>query len=148
MPPLTPSILSGSSDWMKDRNGHPDTGIPNLVAVLRMRGCVRIELYQGRDLVSRLAAFLGSPPDGIFVVRPAVWQSKLLSGFNQTHALFKLTYYPNPTGLARAPHYLNPMLLRSVPRPNGFIAPSPPSPAPKPPTSPGWVHEIKHDGFR
>jgi hypothetical protein len=32
-----------------------------------MRGCVRIELYQGRDLVSRLAAFLGSPPDGIFV---------------------------------------------------------------------------------
>jgi len=41
-----------------------------------MRGCVRIELYQGRDLVSRLAAFLGSPPDGIFVVRTAPFQAR------------------------------------------------------------------------
>jgi bifunctional non-homologous end joining protein LigD len=40
------------------------------------------------------------------------------------------------------------MLLRSVPRPNGFIEPCLPSPAPKPPTGPGWIHEIKHDGFR
>jgi bifunctional non-homologous end joining protein LigD len=41
------------------------------------------------------------------------------------------------------------MLLRSVrPRPNGFIEPCLPSPAPKPPAGAGWLHEIKHDGFR
>jgi ATP-dependent DNA ligase len=55
---------------------------------------------------------------------------------------------PNPTGLARAPRYLYRMLLRSVPRPNGFIEPCLPSPAAKPPTGPGWIHKIKHDGFR
>jgi hypothetical protein len=41
------------------------------------------------------------------------------------------------------------MWLRSVrARPNGFIEPCLPSPAPKPPASTGWIHEIKHDGFR
>jgi bifunctional non-homologous end joining protein LigD len=40
------------------------------------------------------------------------------------------------------------MLLRSVPRPNGFIEPCLPSPAPKPPAGAGWIHEIKLDGFR
>jgi bifunctional non-homologous end joining protein LigD len=40
------------------------------------------------------------------------------------------------------------MLLRVRPRPNGFIEPCLPSPAPKPPAGPGWIHEIKHDGFR
>src|SRR5215467_9565924 len=39
------------------------------------------------------------------------------------------------------------MLLRLRPRPNGFIEPCLPSPAPKPPAGPGWIHEIKHDGF-
>jgi bifunctional non-homologous end joining protein LigD len=40
-------------------------------------------------------------------------------------------------------------MLRSLrPRPNGFIEPCLPSPAPKPPAGPTWVHEIKHDGFR
>jgi ATP-dependent DNA ligase len=29
-----------------------------------------------------------------------------------------------------------------------FIEPCPPSPAPKPPAGPNWIHEIKHDGFR
>ena len=29
-----------------------------------------------------------------------------------------------------------------------FIEPCLPSPADKPPSGPGWVHEIKHDGFR
>ena len=29
-----------------------------------------------------------------------------------------------------------------------FIEPCLPSPAPKPPTGPNWIHEIKHDGFR
>jgi ATP-dependent DNA ligase len=32
-----------------------------------------------------------------------------------------------------------------VPR---FIPPCLPSPADRPPSGPGWVHEIKHDGFR
>jgi bifunctional non-homologous end joining protein LigD len=40
------------------------------------------------------------------------------------------------------------MLLRLGPRPNGFIEPCLPRPAPKPPAGPGWIHEIKHDGFR
>src|SRR5262245_49768184 len=30
----------------------------------------------------------------------------------------------------------------------GFIPPSLPSPAERPPTGPGWVYEIKHDSFR
>src|SRR5215831_11298223 len=29
-----------------------------------------------------------------------------------------------------------------------FIEPCLPSPAERPPSGPGWVHEIKHDGFR
>jgi bifunctional non-homologous end joining protein LigD len=33
-------------------------------------------------------------------------------------------------------------------RPIGFIAPAQPIGAPRPPTGPGWIHEIKHDGFR
>ena len=30
----------------------------------------------------------------------------------------------------------------------GIIAPCLPSPAKAPPSGPGWLHEIKHDGFR
>jgi ATP-dependent DNA ligase len=30
----------------------------------------------------------------------------------------------------------------------GFIRPALPSPAPAPPSGPGWGHEIKHDGYR
>jgi bifunctional non-homologous end joining protein LigD len=33
-------------------------------------------------------------------------------------------------------------------RPAGFIEPCQPSPAPRPPSGPGWLHEIKHDGYR
>jgi hypothetical protein len=40
------------------------------------------------------------------------------------------------------------MLLRLRARPNGFIEPCLPSAAPKPPAGSGWIHEIKHDGFR
>ena len=40
------------------------------------------------------------------------------------------------------------MLLRSRRAPSGFIAPCLPSPAERPPSGPGWIHEIKHDGFR
>jgi bifunctional non-homologous end joining protein LigD len=38
------------------------------------------------------------------------------------------------------------MLLRL--RPSGFIEPCLPSPAECPPSGPGWIHEIKHDGYR
>jgi bifunctional non-homologous end joining protein LigD len=31
---------------------------------------------------------------------------------------------------------------------SAFIEPCLPSPAERPPSGPGWVHEIKHDGFR
>jgi len=40
-------------------------------------------------------------------------------------------------------------MLRSVSRPAAVaIEPCLPRPAHKPPTGPGWLHEIKHDGFR
>jgi hypothetical protein len=41
------------------------------------------------------------------------------------------------------------VLLRERTRPGlGIIAPCLPSPAKAPPSGPGWIHEIKHDGFR
>jgi bifunctional non-homologous end joining protein LigD len=40
-----------------------------------------------------------------------------------------------------------PMLLRRVAFPD-FCEPCLPSPAAKPPAGAGWLHEIKHDGFR
>jgi len=39
------------------------------------------------------------------------------------------------------------MLLRRVTFPD-FCEPCLPSPAEKPPVGAGWLHEIKHDGFR
>ena len=40
------------------------------------------------------------------------------------------------------------MSLRERTRPGlGIIEPCPPSPAKAPPSGPGWIHEIKHDGF-
>src|SRR5436190_7141314 len=53
----------------------------------------------------------------------------------------------SPTRLARAPRYLYPMLLRRVAFPD-FCEPCLHSPAAKPPAGAGWLHEIKHDGFR
>jgi bifunctional non-homologous end joining protein LigD len=41
------------------------------------------------------------------------------------------------------------MSLRERTRPGlGIIEPCLPSPAERPPSDPGWLHEIKHDGFR
>ena len=40
------------------------------------------------------------------------------------------------------------MSLYSRPLPPGFIAPCLPTSAPRPPSDDGWLHEIKHDGFR
>ncbi len=37
------------------------------------------------------------------------------------------------------------MVLRAR---NGLIEPCLPKPAKAPPSGPGWIHEIKHDGFR
>jgi bifunctional non-homologous end joining protein LigD len=39
------------------------------------------------------------------------------------------------------------MLVRRI-RTDGFVDPCIPSRAPKPPSGPGWVHEVKHDGYR
>jgi ATP-dependent DNA ligase len=39
-------------------------------------------------------------------------------------------------------------MLRTRLPPSGFIEPCLPSPAEHPPSGPGWIHEIKHDGFR
>src|ERR671925_1676616 len=39
-------------------------------------------------------------------------------------------------------------MLHMRPRLTGFIEPCLPSPAAKPPAGDGWLHEIKHDGFR
>jgi len=47
------------------------------------------------------------------------------------------------------PNYLARMSLRERTRPGlGLIEPCLPSPAKAPPSGPGWLHEIKHDGFR
>ena len=40
------------------------------------------------------------------------------------------------------------MLLMSRTVPAGFIAPFLPMTAPRPPSGPVWLHEVKHDGFR
>jgi ATP-dependent DNA ligase len=40
------------------------------------------------------------------------------------------------------------MLSRTRLPPSGFIEPCLPSSAERPPSGPGWIHEIKHDGYR
>jgi bifunctional non-homologous end joining protein LigD len=50
---------------------------------------------------------------------------------------------------AAARYYVTAMSLRTSPRPvSGFIEPCLPRSIESPPAGPGWVHEIKHDGFR
>jgi ATP-dependent DNA ligase len=49
--------------------------------------------------------------------------------------------------------YIRRMVLRSsrgrpVHAPAGFIHPCQPTVAKRPPNGPGWVHELKHDGYR
>jgi ATP-dependent DNA ligase len=44
----------------------------------------------------------------------------------------------------RRPQPIIPAMLR----PARWINPCEPTAAPKPPSGPGWLHEIKHDGFR
>jgi bifunctional non-homologous end joining protein LigD len=45
--------------------------------------------------------------------------------------------------------YVSDRSLRERTRPGlGIIEPCLPSPAKVPPSGPGWIHEIKHDGFR
>jgi ATP-dependent DNA ligase len=40
------------------------------------------------------------------------------------------------------------MLRLHAVRPLDFIEPCQPATAVKPPIGPGWIHEIKHDGYR
>jgi bifunctional non-homologous end joining protein LigD len=40
------------------------------------------------------------------------------------------------------------MLSRTRLPASGFIEPCLPFPAARPPSGPGWIHEIKHDGYR
>src|SRR5262245_30997665 len=49
---------------------------------------------------------------------------------------------------AAASYLVSAMLLRARRTPPGFIGPGLPCPAERPPSGPGWIHEIKHDGFR
>jgi ATP-dependent DNA ligase len=39
-------------------------------------------------------------------------------------------------------------MAASLIRADGFVAPCIPTLAHKPPSGPGWGHEIKHDGYR
>ena len=47
---------------------------------------------------------------------------------------------------ARASYLIRMLLLPTLPA--GFIAPCLPMTAPRPPSGPLWLHEVKHDGFR
>jgi ATP-dependent DNA ligase len=47
---------------------------------------------------------------------------------------------------ARASYLIRMLLLPTLPA--GFIAPCLPMTAPRPPSGPLWIHEVKHDGFR
>jgi hypothetical protein len=62
-----------------------------------------------------------------------------------TSNIFRL---PDPDeGRCDAAHILK--LFWAATRPGlGVIEPCLPSPAKAPPSGPGWLHEIKHDGFR
>jgi len=60
--------------------GVRDPCISNLVAVLRMRGCLRIELREGRGLVDHLAAILGRLPEGLFVIEGIASGVRLVPG--------------------------------------------------------------------
>ena len=51
-----------------------------------------------------------------------------------------------PTGLSGK--FGSSLTLVSRAHPRNFIEPCLPSPAKQPPVGPGWLHEIKHDGFR
>src|SRR5262247_536515 len=44
--------------------------------------------------------------------------------------------------------HLGHMLSRQRTWPVDFVAPCLPCPAEHPPIGPGWIHEIKHDGYR
>jgi hypothetical protein len=50
--------------------------------------------------------------------------------------------------LAAASYLVSAMLLHARQTPPGFIGPSLPCPADRPPSGFGWIHEIKHHGFR
>src|SRR5690242_19388717 len=68
--------------------------------------------------------------------------AKHLTGSKDRSGLFFSTVRPWFSKYSR-------MSLRERTRPGlGIIEPSLPSPAKAPPSGPGWIHKIKHDGFR
>jgi hypothetical protein len=58
-----------------------------------------------------------------------------------------LVFRTSPTRLVLARCYLYRMLLRRVAFPTS-ASPACPAQPDKPPAGAGWLHEIKHDGFR
>jgi ATP-dependent DNA ligase len=75
-------------------------------------------------------------------------------GGAETRAQSRSFWRDNPGPLAgqavdpsSSPPYLTAMLLART-LPAGFIAPCLPMTAPRPPSGPLWLHEVKHDGFR
>jgi ATP dependent DNA ligase domain len=86
------------------------------------------------DIIGRLgqAAGHGTHSRKNWILTPAHW--------NRSAALCRL-HWPVASGYS----------TRMVPprvRTDGFVDPCIPSRAPKPPSGPDWVHEIKHDGYR
>jgi hypothetical protein len=70
---------------------------------------------------------------------------------DQDVGYFLLVYGPGPHRLDSLDFssYYTRMSLRERTRPGlGIIEPCLPSPAKVPPSGPGWIYEIKHDGFR
>ena len=55
--------------------------------------------------------------------------------------------WSSPCGRQRWQRMVDEPLTDWTRRP-GFVEPCLPSPAERPPSGPGWIHEIKHDGFR
>src|SRR5271163_4147618 len=71
-------------------------------------------------------------------------QAVLRSGrASKTRPVLRLDLWPGPA-------YFTPMssALHELERRVRRFEPCLPRPAKKPPTGPGWIHEIKHDGFR
>ena len=56
---------------------------------------------------------------------------------------------PGQLSYPRNPSYIRPDMLRSASSTGlGFIKPELPRLVPDPPIGEGWIHEIKHDGYR
>ena len=93
--------------------------------------------------VSLIAHHVSDP-----VVR-AFWQNEY-AGYSDSFRGEAVAPIQNKIGKALMVPSLRNMLCCRVPRtlPAGFIEPCIPTAARVPPSGPGWLHEIKHDGYR